>query len=244
MDQAKPEIPEKSLDFEAGELLLFDKPYGWTSFDLVGKVRSFLTRTLGLKKLKVGHAGTLDPLATGLMILCTGKATRRIENYQAQEKEYVATLKLGATTPSFDMETEENGQYPEEHITEELLKETLLQFLGSQQQLPPSFSAVKINGKRAYQHARKGCDPALEPRVIVIRELELLSFEPPSAVIRVVCSKGTYIRALARDIGARLESGAYLTALRRTRNGSFTVGQALNFDAFSSQIRSALNPPG
>ena len=168
-------------NFPEGEILLFDKPYGWTSFDLVGKVRNYLTRELKLKSLKVGHAGTLDPLATGLMILCTGKATKKVESLQAEEKEYVGTLKLGATTPSFDMETDEDSLYPAEHITQEKLTETLVKFTGTFDQLPPVFSAVKINGKRAYEHARAGRKPVLTPKTVTISEMELLSFEMPYA---------------------------------------------------------------
>ncbi|HOF54706.1 MAG: tRNA pseudouridine(55) synthase TruB [Prolixibacteraceae bacterium] len=226
-------------NFPEGEILLFDKPYGWTSFDLVGKVRNFLTRELKLKSLKVGHAGTLDPLATGLMILCTGKATKKVESLQAEEKEYVGTLKLGATTPSFDMETDEDSLYPAEHITQKKLTETLVKFTGTFDQLPPVFSAVKINGKRAYEHARAGRKPVLTPKTVTISEMELLSFEMPYATLRIVCSKGTYIRALVRDIGKDLHSGAYLTALRRTRSGNFFVEKALTFEQFRDKLASA-----
>jgi tRNA pseudouridine55 synthase len=216
--------------------LLFDKPYGWTSFDLVGKIRNILSRKLKVKKLKVGHAGTLDPLATGLMIVCTGKATKKVETLQLLEKEYVATLKTGATTPSFDMETPENAVYSTEHITRELVSEILRLFGGSLSQVPPAFSAVKIDGKRAYKHARKGNDPELQPRNVMIREIELLSFSLPEISIRVVCSKGTYIRALARDIGKALGSGAYLTALRRTRTGDFSVDNAFSMEEFQELL--------
>ncbi len=229
-------MPDRSYDFIEGEVLLFDKPYGWTSFDLVGKVRNFLTRELGIKKLKVGHAGTLDPLATGLMILCTGKATRQIDQFQAQEKEYLATLKLGATTPSFDKETPENEIFACEHITKPFLEEVIKKFLGHQEQIPSSFSAIKIRGKRAYQKARQGIDPGLSPKPVFIREIELLSFDLPVACIRVVCSKGTYIRALARDLGTSLGSGAYLTSLRRTRNGMYTLDQAFTFETFRDHV--------
>jgi tRNA pseudouridine55 synthase len=224
-------------DFNNGEVLLFDKPYGWTSFDLVGKVRNFLTREMNQKKLKVGHAGTLDPLATGLMVLCTGKATKRVETLQAQEKEYIATLKMGATTPSYDRETDEDGIFETGHITHELLEATLMKFTGSIMQTPPVFSAVKINGKRAYSHARKGNDPELKPKTVVIYQIELLSFNLPEVTIRIQCSKGTYIRALARDIGSALNSGAYLTALRRTRSGDFYVKDAMTFETFSKDFK-------
>jgi len=228
---------DEVYNFLNGEVLLFDKPYRWTSFDLVGKVRNFLTRELNLKKLKVGHAGTLDPLATGLMVLCTGKATRQVESLQSQEKEYIATLKLGATTPSFDLETEEDHQYATDHISKELLMKTLKQFTGSLEQIPPVFSAVKIDGKRAYIHARAGNTPELKSKTIVIKEIELLFFELPEATLRINCSKGTYIRALARDIGAALNSGAYLTALRRTRSGDFYVEKALTFETFKEMFK-------
>lgn len=189
------------MNFTEGEILYFDKPLRWTSFDLVNKVRNIVRYKLGLKKMKIGHAGTLDPLATGVMIVCTGRATKKIESFQYQTKEYVATLKLGATTPSFDLETEIDGEYPTEHITEELLRSTLKNFIGSIQQIPPTYSAVKINGKRAYEYARKGQDVEIKPKTLVIDEIELISFSDNVAKIRVVCSKGTYIRALARDIG-------------------------------------------
>lgn len=219
-------------DFIEGEILLFDKPYGWTSFDLVNKVRNFLSRELRVKRLKVGHAGTLDPLATGVMVLCTGKATRQVERLQALEKEYVATLKLGATTPSFDMETAEDLRFPADHITRELLEESLQRFTGTILQVPPVYSAVKIDGKRAYKHARAGTDPGLKSRSVEITSLELLDFSMPLVTLRITCSKGTYIRALARDIGEDLHSGAYLTALRRTRNGDFYVEKAFTFEKF------------
>lgn len=226
----------KVYDFIEGEIILFDKPLGWTSFDLVGKVRNFLSRKLHVKKLKVGHAGTLDPLATGLMVLCTGKATKNIDLLQAEEKEYTATLKLGATTPSFDRETPENMQYNTEHITSSLLLGTLNIFTGHTEQVPPAFSAVKINGKRAYEHARAGKDPELRSKKVFIREIELLSFNMPLIQLRITCSKGTYIRALARDLGTALGSGAYLVALRRTRSGDFFVEKAFTFERFKEKF--------
>jgi tRNA pseudouridine55 synthase len=228
--------PGKIYDFIQGETLLFDKPYGWTSFDLVGKIRNILCRKLKIKKLKVGHAGTLDPLATGLMIVCTGRNTKHVERLQMFEKEYHATLKTGATTPSFDLETPEDASFKTEHITRELLDETFLSFRGTINQVPPLFSAVKIEGKRAYKHARLGNEPELQPRMVVIREIELLSEALPEIEIRVVCSKGTYIRALARDIGAALGSGAYLTALRRTRIGDFSIDNAFKVEEFEELI--------
>jgi tRNA pseudouridine55 synthase len=223
-------------DFFNGEVLLFDKPYGWTSFDLVGKVRNFLCKELKVKKLKVGHAGTLDPLATGLMVLCTGKATKQVESLQSQEKEYIATLKLGATTPSFDCETLEDQWFNTDHISMGLFSEKLGEFQGSLEQVPPSFSAVKIDGKRAYKHARAGRDPELKPKTVVISNIQLLSFNMPEAIISVICSKGTYIRALARDIGIVLGSGAYLIALRRTRSGDFHVEDAMTFEKFREKF--------
>lgn len=205
---------------QEGEILSFNKPYEWTSFNVVACVRNLLRRRLKTKKIKVGHAGTLDPLATGVLLVCTGKATKRIEELQSHTKEYIATLKLGATTPSFDKETEEDAVYPTEHITRELLDETLKKFVGSIEQVPPTYSAVKVNGKRAYEFARTGRDVELKAKTLVIDEIEVMSCNLPSkVVIRVVCSKGTYIRALARDIGQALGSGAYLTDLMRTRIG-------------------------
>jgi tRNA pseudouridine55 synthase len=215
------------MDFIAGEVVLFNKPLTWTSFDLVNKFRYKISRKLGVKKIKVGHAGTLDPLATGVMIVCTGKATKRIDEYQYQTKEYVATLRLGETTPSFDLETEVDGVYPTEQITKELLAEVLPTFIGSIQQIPPAYSACKVDGKRAYELARKGEEVQLKAKTLVIDEIELLSFDLPEIKIRVICSKGTYIRALARDIGVALNSGAHLTGLIRTRIGAFTLDQCM-----------------
>lgn len=223
------------MDFIAGEVLFFNKPLTWTSFDLVNKFRYKLSRKLKVKKIKVGHAGTLDPLATGVMIVCTGKATKRIDEFQFQTKEYVATLKLGETTPSFDLEKEVDAVYPTEHITRELVEDVLKQFMGTIEQVPPVFSACKIEGKRAYELARNGEEVPLKAKTLVIDEIELLSCELPVIKIRVVCSKGTYIRALARDIGIALHSGAHLIALERTRVGDVTLDQCMNpedIDAF------------
>lgn len=222
------------MNFIDGEILCFDKPLTWTSFDLVNKVRYLIKRQLNVKKFKIGHAGTLDPLATGVLIVCTGKATKRIEELQYKTKEYVATLKLGATTPSFDLEQEVDALYPTEHITREMVEETLKRFLGEIQQIPPSYSAVKVNGKRAYDYARKGDEVELKPKTLVIDEIELLVCQLPEITIRVVCSKGTYIRALARDIGLALNSGAHLTALRRTRIGDIRVEDCLSIESFQS----------
>ncbi len=223
------------MDFIAGEVLFFNKPLTWTSFDLVNKFRYKLSRKLKVKKIKVGHAGTLDPLATGVMIVCTGKATKRIDEFQFQTKEYIATLKLGETTPSFDLEKEVDAVYPTEHITRELVEEVLKQFIGTIEQVPPVFSACKIEGKRAYELARNGEEVPLKAKTLVIEEIELLACELPVVKIRVVCSKGTYIRALARDIGVALHSGAHLIALERTRVGDVTLDQCMNpedIDAF------------
>lgn len=220
------------MNFEEGEILYFDKPYEWTSFDVVNRIRYAICRHLQRKKIKVGHAGTLDPLATGVMIICTGRATKRIEELQYGVKEYVATIQLGATTPSFDLEHPVDATYPTNHITESLILDTLTRFKGEIWQVPPVYSAVKIDGKRAFDYARKGKDVELNPKLLVIEEIELTAFNPLTMqmTIRVVCSKGTYIRALARDIGKALNSGAYLTALRRTRVGDVTIDRCLTID--------------
>ena len=223
------------MDFIEGEILYFNKPLRWTSFDLVNKFRYKLSRKLKVKKIKVGHAGTLDPLATGVMIICTGRATKRIEEFQYQTKEYVATLKLGETTPSFDLEKEVDAVFPTEHISRSMVEEVLTSFVGKIQQVPPVFSACKVDGKRAYDLARKGEEVELKAKTLVIDEIELLNCELPVIKIRVVCSKGTYIRALARDIGVALNSGAHLIALERTRIGDITLDQCMNpegIDAF------------
>lgn len=222
------------MDFVGGEIIVVDKPYRWTSFDAVKKIRGAIQRKLGVKKFKVGHAGTLDPLATGVLIICTGAATKRIDALQAGEKEYVATLFLGATTPSYDLEKEIDKTYPYEHITREKVEEVLPTFTGKIMQVPPVFSAVKIDGKRAYKYARKGAEVELKAKPLEIPEIELLDYKElengKEAVIRVVCSKGTYIRALARDIGEALGSGAHLTALRRTRIGQLGEEVAVGID--------------
>lgn len=216
------------MDFKTGEVLYFNKPLGWTSFKVVGHARYHICKRLGVKKLKVGHAGTLDPLATGVMIVCTGKATKRIEEFQYHTKEYIADIRLGATTPSYDLEHEIDATYPTEHITKELVEETLKQFVGEIQQVPPAFSACMVNGTRAYDLARKGEEVELKPKLLVIDEIELLACQLPDIRVRVVCSKGTYIRALARDIGEALHSGAHLTALQRTRVGDVCLKDCLN----------------
>jgi len=220
------------MNFKEGEVLYFDKPLKWTSFAVVNKIRYHICRKLGVKKIKVGHAGTLDPLATGVMIICTGKATKRIEEFQYHTKEYIATLQLGATTPSFDLEKEIDATYPTEHITRELVEEALQRFIGRGEQIPPVFSACKVDGKRAYDLARKGEDVELKAKTLIIDEIELLECNLPEIKIRVVCSKGTYIRALARDIGEALNSGAHLTGLIRTRVGDVRLEDCLSVESF------------
>ncbi len=227
------------MDFVTGEILYVDKPLEWTSFDVVKRLRGVLLHRLHRKKFKVGHAGTLDPLATGVMIVVTGRATKLIESLQAGVKEYVATIRVGATTPSFDLETEVDAVYPTEHVTEELIREALPKFTGRIEQVPPAFSACKVDGKRAYKMARKGHEVELKPKVLVIDEIELLSFDAAEMVVtlRIVCSKGTYIRAIARDLGEALGSGAHLIGLRRTRVGEVTVDKCLSVDQAVELIR-------
>ena len=222
------------MDFVEGTILYFDKPYTWTSFNLVSRVRYLICQRLGVRKLKVGHAGTLDPLATGVMTICTGRATKQIDELQAKTKEYVATLQLGATTPSFDLEKPIDAVYDTSHITRSLIESVLPQFTGRIEQVPPAFSACKIGGKRAYDLARKGKDVELKPKVLVIDEMEIVDFDSNlmQLSLRIVCSKGTYIRALARDIGQALQSGAHLISLRRTRVGNIRVEDCMKIDDF------------
>ena len=227
---------KNTYNFTGGEVLLFDKDLHWTSFDLVQKVRNTLCRKMGIKKMKVGHAGTLDPLATGLMILCTGKATKKIEEFQKGIKEYIATIKIGATTPSFDGETEEDSNSDYSNIDRTKFEKAIDKFTGEIDQVPPVFSAVKVKGKRAFEYARNGSDLELQSKKIVIESIEIESFMLPFVKIKVVCSKGTYIRALARDIGKELGCGAYLTGLRRTRIGKFNVENAIKIDYFLNNI--------
>lgn len=228
-------MPESN--FEEGEVLLFDKPLYWTSFDLVNKVRIIIKTKLGIKKIKVGHAGTLDPLASGLMIICTGKATKRIEEFRDLDKEYFATIHLGATTPSYDLETEINGRYPFEHINENLVITKLKGFVGEQQQIPPVHSAKMINGTRAYEYARKGIQKEMTPVTVNFREVELLSYGIPEMRIRILCSKGTYVRSFARDLGNALGSGAYLSSLERTAIGPYLIKNAFNLESFELFIK-------
>jgi tRNA pseudouridine55 synthase len=222
---------EKNI-FETGQVLLFDKPLYWTSFDVVNKVRIMIRSHFGLKKIKTGHAGTLDPLATGLMIVCTGKETKNIDQFMGLEKEYTATIHFGETTPSFDLETEVDGHFPIDHISEEMVREKLLGFLGRQDQVPPLHSAKFIDGKRAYEFARKGQDIKLNPVQIEFHEIDLLSFNIPDVRVRILCSKGTYIRSFARDLGEALGSGAYLSDLQRTAIGQYRVENAMDLEKF------------
>ena len=214
--------------FQEGALILVDKPLKWTSFDVVNKIRWCLRKKYG--KLKVGHAGTLDPLASGLVIVCIGRWTKEIEKYMGQQKEYVATLQLGATTPSFDLETQINQEYPWQHIDRPFFEKTIQQFVGEIKQIPPTYSAVRVDGVRAYEKARKGKGVDMPSRDVYVKEIEILRFDPPRVELRIVCSKGTYIRSLANDIGAACESGAYLADLRRTVIGDFKVKDANNMD--------------
>ncbi len=228
--------------FAEGTVLLFDKPYGWTSFDVVGKIRGLIRHRLGLKKTKVGHAGTLDPLATGLLIVCTGKLTKSIDSYQALEKEYSGTFFIGQTTPSFDLETQPGELSPTEHITYDTVIQTTKKFIGSFEQIPPQFSAKKIEGERAYTYARQGQTRVLKPKNVSIRKFNITKFELPEIGFNVVCTKGTYIRALARDFGEALQTGAYLKDLRRERIGGFLVSDAwevANFESFIKNMQSS-----
>lgn len=225
-------------DFKAGQILLFDKPLEWTSFQLVNKVRWLIKRNFRIKKIKVGHAGTLDPLASGLLILCTGKSTKLIESLQGQEKEYTGTFTLGATTPSYDMETEEDQTFPLDHIKTEDIMGATKAFLGDIQQKPPVFSALKKDGKRLYEYARSGEEVEIPTRQVNISEFEITKTELPKVHFRVSCSKGTYIRSLAHDFGKELGSGAYLSSLRRTRIGDYRVENALTVDSFINEYLS------
>jgi tRNA pseudouridine55 synthase len=221
--------------YQQGAIIYFNKPLHWTSFDLVNKVRWLITKHLG-QKIKVGHAGTLDPLATGVMILCTGKDTKKIEELQYGVKEYIAVLKLGETTPSFDLEHEVDFVFPFEHIDKELIDKVIPQFIGKIWQVPPVYSAIKIDGKRAYNYARQGKELKINPKQLVVDEIEVLEFAKPFLKLRIVCSKGTYIRALARDIGAALASGAHLTALERTKIGNISLHNCISIEQFETTL--------
>ncbi|NOZ34552.1 MAG: tRNA pseudouridine(55) synthase TruB [Chlorobi bacterium] len=222
--------------FLAGEVLFIDKFPDWTSFDVVNKIRSTLKYQYNIPKIKVGHAGTLDPLATGLLIVCTGKKTKEIQSFQDFPKEYITTIKLGETTPSFDLETKVDNTFSIEKLTEESVKEAILSFRGKQLQMPPDFSAKRVNGKRAYENARKGKSVDLKPSEIEIFNIEVLNINLPFAEIKINCSKGTYIRAIARDIGKKLKNGAHLTELRRTKIGKFSVENAITVDLFQNLL--------
>ena len=225
--------------FKEGQVLLFDKPLNWTSFQLVNKVRWLIRKTFKIKKIKVGHAGTLDPLATGLLIICTGKFTKRIEEFMGQEKEYTGTIVLGATTPSYDLETEIDQTFSTAHLNDKLIKKTTAQFTGSIQQQPPVFSALKKDGKRLYEFARAGEEVEIPSRTVEVSAFEITRIELPEVDFRVRCSKGTYIRSLAHDFGKALNSGGHLSALRRTKIGDFDVVDATSLEAFEAALQQA-----
>lgn len=229
------------FNFIEGEVILINKPYRWSSFDVVKKIRYTIKHSAAIKKIKVGHAGTLDPLATGLLILCTGKFTKRIDEYQAQEKEYTGIFTLGSTTPSFDLETEVDQKYEINHLTDELIHDATKSFLGEQEQIPPVFSAIKIGGKRAYKYARKNEDVVIKPKQINILKFEITQINLPEVSFRIVCSKGTYIRSLARDFGKALNSGAYLSELIRTRIGEFKLVDAMDINTFQEKLTNLKN---
>ena len=231
-----------AFDLEAGEILLVNKPYRWTSFDVIGSLRGLMKHLLGGKKIKVGHAGTLDPLATGLLIVCTGKATKRIEEFKDFDKEYTGTFVLGDTTPSYDMEKEVNETFPTDHITPEMIYEAAKSLGGDIMQIPPMFSAIKIDGKRAYESARKDKDLGLIARPVSVPVFEITRIEMPEVDFRIVCSKGTYIRALARDFGEALQSGAYMSALCRTRVGPHLLSNAYDVESLKTILRAQYQP--
>lgn len=237
--EVNPEQELKSMDFINGEIIAIDKPLGWTSFDAVKRLRGAIQKRLHVKKFKVGHAGTLDPLATGVLIVCTGRATKKIDELQSGSKEYIATLKLGATTPSFDLETEIDMVYPTDHITLEKVKSTLDSFKGDILQTPPVFSAVKVDGKRAYKFARNGKELELKPKLVKISSINLLDFENNEIKFLVECGKGTYIRSLARDIGKALGTGAHLIELRRTKVGNIRIEDCMKIDEAVELINDA-----
>ena len=224
--------------YQTGQVLLIDKPLHWTSFQVVNKLRWEIRQAFNLKKIKVGHAGTLDPLATGLLIICTGKMTKEIDTFQAQIKEYTGTIVLGSTTPSFDLETEINETFPTNHITEDLIHAATKQFVGEIQQFPPVFSAIKKDGKRLYEFARAGEAVEISARTVTIETFEITKMDGLNIHFRVVCSKGTYIRSLANDFGKALQSGAHLSALRRTKIGNFDVAQAVSVETFIKNLSS------
>jgi tRNA pseudouridine55 synthase len=230
------------IDYIEGHTLLINKPLRWTSFDVVKKIRNTLRTALNIKKIKVGHAGTLDPLADGLLIVCTGKFTKRINEFQAQEKEYTAEFTLGATTPSFDLETEVNETFDYNHITQDMLKTTAESLTGNILQTPPIYSAIKQDGKRLYEHARKGEDVKIKERMVHVSKFEIIKVEMPKVYVRIVCSKGTYIRSLAQKFGKNLNSGAHLSQLTRTRIGKFELSQAIDIQEFIDSFSLTNNP--
>lgn len=223
-------------EFEKGKLILIDKPYKWTSFDAVNSLRNDLKRKAKLPKIKIGHAGTLDPLATGLMIICTGKWTKKIHIFQDLDKEYIGQITLGATTPSFDLETEIDQEYPIEHITEQMIYDAAKSFIGTIEQFPPIYSAIKINGRRAYDYARQGEDVEIKSKQVTISAFDITMIENNVVTFRIQCSKGTYIRSIARDLGIILNSGAHLTQLRRTAIGDYLVVNAISPSEFSMSL--------
>ncbi|MDO6601238.1 tRNA pseudouridine synthase B [Arenibacter palladensis] len=224
-------------DFLDGQVLLIDKPLGWSSFQAVNSLKWKIRKKFQLKKIKIGHAGTLDPLATGLLLICTGKATKTINELQGQEKEYTGTITLGGTTPSYDLETEINEKYPVDHITNELIHSTTAQFIGDIEQIPPVFSALKKDGKRLYEYAREGKEVEIKKRKVTITEFEITSISLPMVQFRVVCSKGTYIRSLAHDFGKALQSGAHLSSLKRTKIGDYNVNKAITPEEFGKLLQ-------
>lgn len=223
-------------DYLNGQLILIDKPLGWSSFQAVNKLKWAIRKKFGLKKIKIGHAGTLDPLATGLLIICTGKFTKKIQEYQGQSKEYTGTITLGSTTPSYDLETEINESFPTAHITKDLITRTTSQFTGEIEQAPPVFSAIKKDGKRLYEYAREGKDVPIQKRKVLIHSFEIMDVRLPEVDFRITCSKGTYIRSIAHDFGKALDSGGHLSKLRRTKIGDFTVNIALDPSVLSERI--------
>lgn len=232
-----------TYNFKEGALLLVDKPIGWTSFDVVNKLRYKIKHKLGVRKIKVGHAGTLDPLATGLLIICTGKFTKKLNTLQGLVKDYTGTLKLGASTPSYDAEEKEDQQYPIDHIDEALLETTRQQFLGDIEQIPPMFSAIKVDGERLYKQARKGKVVEIKPRPVHIYNFDLQAINLPNVDFYIKCSKGTYIRSIANDYGKAMDSGSYLTALRRTAIGDHSIDDAWNLDELIAYIEAMEIPP-
>ena len=224
-------------DFLEGQVLLIDKPLGWSSFQAVNSLKWKIRKKFQLKKIKIGHAGTLDPLATGLLLICTGKSTKTINELQGQEKEYTGTITLGGTTPSYDLETEINENFPIDHITKELIHSTTAQFIGDIEQIPPVFSALKKDGKRLYEYAREGKEVEIKKRKVTITEFEITAVDLPLVHFRVVCSKGTYIRSLAHDLGIALHSGAHLSSLKRTKIGDYNVNKAITPEEFGKLLQ-------